>query len=102
MYVRGSYSWQDESRNQLEEFAGGIKVVEGNLATYIQPSFGIADMRVGIRNDEWTLEGFVSNLTDERAVLFNDPYFMDSFWGSRRVITNRPREFGVRFSYSWY
>ena len=102
MYVRGSYSWQDESRNQLEEFVGGIKVPGGNLATYIQPSFGIADLRVGIRNDEWTLEGFVSNLTDERAVLFNDPYFMDSYWGSLRVITNRPREFGVRFSYSWY
>lgn len=100
MYVRGSYSWQDESRNQLEDFVGEFKV--SNLATYIQPSFGIADLRVGIRNDEWTLEGFVSNLTDERAVLFDDPYFMDSYWGSRRVTTNRPREFGVRISYSWY
>jgi len=38
---------------------------------------------------------------DERATLFNNSLFQDFFWGKQRVTTNRPREFGVRFSYTW-
>ena len=99
MYVRGQVSWQDESRNQLEDFTPEPLVQA--RGTYIQPSYSIADLKVGVANDTWTLEAFVNNLSDERAVLYEDDQFFDAFWGGRRVTTNRPREFGVRFSYNW-
>ena len=99
MFVRAQYSWQDESRNQLEDFPYQPGV--SNAATFIQPSYGILDLRVGLQSVNWTVEGFASNVTDERAVLFDDPFFFDTFFGQRRVTTNRPREYGVRFSYSW-
>lgn len=99
MYVRGQYSWQDESRNQLEDFQYQPGVTA--TATFIQPSYGVADLRVGYARDSWTLEGFVSNLGDERAVIYDDPFFLSTFFGQRRVTTIRPREYGVRVSYNW-
>ncbi|MBT8102892.1 MAG: TonB-dependent receptor [Gammaproteobacteria bacterium] len=99
MFVRGQYSWQDDSRNQLEEFPyePGLSAA----ATFIQPSYGIFDLKVGLNSDQWSLEAFVNNVSDERATLFDDPFFFDTFFGRRRVTTNRPREFGVRFAYNW-
>lgn len=101
-YVRGQYSYQSESRNQLEDFPllAPLSVGSG-AATFIQPSYGILDLRAGLSSDTWTLEAFLTNVTDERAVLFNNPYFFDTFFDKRRVSTNRPREFGVRFAYTW-
>ena len=101
MYLRGQYTWQDESKNQLEELPELAPLVTGGAAMFIQPSYGILDFRVGLSSDNWTLEGFATNVMDERAALYNDVFFSDVFFGRRRVTTNRPREFGVRFSYSW-
>jgi len=100
VYMRASYAWTDKTRNQLEyfEFQPGFS----GAATFIQPSYGVADLRAGIRGgDGWMFEVFIDNLTDERAVIFDDPYFFDTFFEKRRVTTIRPRELGVRFSYSW-
>ncbi len=99
MYVRGQYSWQDESRNQLEDFE--YLPGESNNATFIQSSYGILDLKVGLQSASWTLEGFVSNVTDERANLYDSPFFFEAFFGGRRINTNRPREFGARFAYFW-
>ncbi|MGI9224245.1 MAG: TonB-dependent receptor [Woeseiaceae bacterium] len=99
MYARIQYTWQDESRNQLEDFVAEPLV--SARGTFIQPSYGIADAKLGIAANNWVLEAFVSNLTDERAVLYSDDLFFDPFWGGRRVTVNRPREYGLRFSYSW-
>ena len=99
MYIRGQYTWQDDSRNQLEDFTAEDRV--SARGTFIQPSFGIGDIKLGMRADRWTLEGFVNNVADERAVLYNDDLFFETFFSGRRVTTNRPREYGVRFSYSW-
>ncbi len=98
-FLRGQYSWQDESRNQLEDFP--LEPGVSTSATYTQPSYGIFDLRIGLSSADWTLEGFGSNLFDERAVIYDDAFFLDPFFGERRVTTNRPREFGVRFSYHW-
>ena len=99
MFIRGQYTWQDDSRNQLEDF----EAIEGVSArgTFIQPSYGIGDIKLGISADAWVLEAFVNNVGDERAVLYDDDLYFDPFWGGRRVTTNRPREYGLRFAYSW-
>ena len=101
LYLRGQYTWQDESKNQLEEIAPGAPLELTGPPLYIQPSYGILDLRMGLVSDSWTLEGFISNVTDERATLYNNPFFFDYFFGRGRVTTNRPREYGLRFSYNW-
>ncbi len=101
MYLRGQYTWQDESRNQLENIDQDAPLVNTGPPLTIQPSYGILDLKLGLVSDNWTLEGFVSNVTDERATLYDNPFFFDFYFGRKRVTTNRPREFGVRFSYNW-
>ncbi|MDH5456255.1 MAG: TonB-dependent receptor, partial [Gammaproteobacteria bacterium] len=100
-YLRGQFTWQDESLNQLEAIAAGAPLEATGAPQYKQSSYGILDFRTGLRSDSWVLEGFISNVFDERATLFNNSLFMDYFWGRQRVVTNRPREFGLRFSYNW-
>ncbi|MBT8098332.1 MAG: TonB-dependent receptor, partial [Gammaproteobacteria bacterium] len=92
MYFRAQYSWQDKSRNQLEEIAP---------YSVVQDSYGIADLKLGLRTGDWVLEASLNNAFDERAELYNNPLFFDQFFGRGRVNTNRPREFGVRFAYYW-
>ncbi len=101
MYLRGQYTWQDESKNQLEEIAAGAPLDITGPPLFKQPSYGIMDLKLGLVSDTWTLEGFVSNVFDERATLYDNPLFFDFFFGRSRVNTNRPREFGLRFSYNW-
>lgn len=100
-FVRGQYTWQDESRNQLEDFGAPTAPLQTGAATFVQPSYGVFDVKAGYAKDAWALEAFVSNVADERAVLYDSPFFFSTFFGGRRVNTNRPREFGVRFSYNW-
>jgi outer membrane receptor protein involved in Fe transport len=99
MFARAQYTWQDDSRNQLEDFVPEERV--SARGTFIQPSYGIGDVKLGLSADQWVLEAFVTNVGDERAVLYDDDLFFDPFWGGRRVTVNRPREYGLRFSYSW-
>lgn len=92
MYLRGQFTWQDESRNQLEELG---------IFSRDQPSYGIGDLKLGYRSSSVLVEGFVNNVADERAVIYNSTAFFDTFWGNERVTTNRPREYGVRVAYFW-
>ena len=101
IYVRAQYTWQDESKNQLEEIEYGGPFTYPDTPTVIHPSYGILDLRTGLASDAWSLEAFISNVFDERAVLYEDVFNHNLFFGSRIVTTNRPRELGVRFSYTW-
>jgi outer membrane receptor protein involved in Fe transport len=98
-YLRAQYSYQDDSLNQLE--AWEAVPYESARGQFVQPSYSIADVRAGLRGDAWTLELFVNNVGDERAVLYEDDLFFEPFFGQRRVTTNRPREYGIRFAYNW-
>ena len=96
MYARAQYSYQDESTNTLEPFT------EDELTPRReQDAYGIADVKFGITTEQWEFQAFVNNLNDERAEIYNNVYFNNTFWGIDRVTTNRPREYGVRFSYRW-
>ena len=101
MYARLQYSYQSESDNQLEPFPEIAPFEYPNLPKRVQPSYGIADFSVGLSGRSWETMLFVNNLTDERAVLFDNVLFHDTFFGRNRVNTNRPREYGVRFRMSW-
>lgn len=64
---------------------------------YIQDSYIIANLAVGVTNDEWKAELYIDNITDERAVLH-----IDNQQFTPKVITNRPRTVGVRLSYDFF
>lgn len=64
---------------------------------YIQDSYVLANVAYGITNDEWKAELFIDNLFDENAVLH-----IDNQQFTPKVVTNRPRTIGVRFSYDFF
>ncbi|WP_158967846.1 TonB-dependent receptor [Paraglaciecola sp. L3A3] len=64
---------------------------------YIQESYAIANVSVGITKDDWKAELYIDNLTDESAVLY-----IDTQQFTPKVVTNRPRTMGLRLSYDFY
>ena len=109
-YTRLQYTYQGDSVSQLEAYEG-VSIFEaqdsgGALTASArnqakQPSYGIGDVKLGLTSDEWNLEVFINNVTDERAVLYDDDLSFDPYFGRRRVSVNRPREYGIRVSHRW-
>lgn len=93
-YVRLQWSFTGDMLNQVEPLTTPD---DGPSPQLKQPSYNIGDLRFGITGDTWTTQLFVKNITDERAVLFDNPFEMDRFWGRGRQTVNRPREYGIRF-----
>lgn len=83
--VYSGVNYKDSNGNT---FAGG---------RYIQDSYVLANLSFGITNDEWKAELFIDNLTDKSAVLY-----IDTQQFTPKVVTNRPRTIGFRFSYDFY
>lgn len=59
----------------------------------VQDDYLLLGLSFGVRKDNWSVELFGENLTDERAQLNNNLVF-----DRERIATNRPRTFGFRFS----
>ncbi|QCZ93315.1 TonB-dependent receptor [Salinimonas iocasae] len=64
---------------------------------YVQESYFLANVAVGVTNDEWKAELYVDNVFDESAILN-----IDTQQFTPKVVTNRPRTVGVRVSYDFY
>jgi len=90
---RLQWSYTGDMLNQVEP----VTIADGPSPQLVQPQYNIGDLRFGIDHENWSFQTYVSNITDERAVLFANPYEFDYFWGRSRVTVNRPREFGVRW-----
>lgn len=74
--------------------------VEGNSfrgGRYVADAYTIANLSVGVSNEEWKAEFYINNLFDERAILN-----VETQQFTPKVVTNRPRTMGVRFSYDFY
>ena len=128
-YISGGLSYTGESKSGITGSAfyvedtlklahggrgSGLKIaseggdfVGGNCGTYDNPSnckngryvqddYILLDMAVGLESENWSAELFVDNVTDERAELH-----VDTLQYVPKVVTNRPRSFGVRFSYDY-
>jgi outer membrane receptor protein involved in Fe transport len=79
----------------------GVTYADSNGQTfqggrYIQESYAIANVSVGITKDDWKVEFYIDNLTDESAVLY-----IDTQQFTPKVVTNRPRTLGLRLSYDF-
>jgi outer membrane receptor protein involved in Fe transport len=98
--ISGRYQWEVGDKNahaQLvlahtdDQFSS---VVSANR--FKQDSYDTLDGAIGVSADNWGVELFAENLTDERAELFINALDTDL-----RVTTNRPRTWGVRVSYDF-
>lgn len=89
-YVRIGYSYHGDSLNSVECNTADCDPAE------VQPSYQIADFKAGLEADGWEVNLFVDNLTDERARLA-----VLDFVPGGIVRVNRPREYGVGFTYRW-
>jgi len=101
-YVRAQWSFQGDSFNILQdtEFANPRTLNEG---------YNIGDIRFGIQAEDWDVALFVNNVTDERANYTTNTGMMEHAFANladsrgeiARNYTNRPREYGIRYSMRW-
>jgi outer membrane receptor protein involved in Fe transport len=68
---------------------------------FTQKSYTVADAKMGILGDDWELNFFINNITDERAEIAVNDWYFDFFFGRARQYTNRPREMGIRYTKRW-
>lgn len=104
-FVRAQWSLTGDSLNRLE----ALSPLDEPNAQFVNPSYSIGDIRVGLVGEDWQVDVFVNNLTDERARYTHGTG--QYLWGSaqraegrehqQNVYTNRPREFGVRYMKRW-
>ncbi len=64
---------------------------------YVQDSYTIANLAVGVTKNDWKAELYIDNLFDESAILY-----IDNQQFTPKVVTNRPRTVGLRLSYDFY
>jgi len=82
------YSGVNYQDSNGQTFAGG---------RYVQDSYIITNLSFGVTNEEWKAELFIDNVTDESATLY-----IDTQQFTPKIVSNRPRTIGFRFSYDFY
>jgi outer membrane receptor protein involved in Fe transport len=98
--ISGRYQWEVGDKNAHAQLVFAhtddqfSSIVVANR--FQQDSYDTVDGAIGISTDNWGVELFGENLTDERAELF-----INSLDTDLRITTNRPRTFGVRVSYDF-
>ncbi len=104
-FMRFQVSYTGESVNRLDP----ADPDDSPNPQFTNSAYAIADISAGVRGEDWQVSVFLNNITDERATYTIGTGIME--WGManaaegrdhvQRVYTNRPREFGVRFTKSW-
>jgi outer membrane receptor protein involved in Fe transport len=103
-FSRLQVSYTSDSVNILEP-----RGLDSPNPQFNTPSYTIGDIRIGLRGLSWEVSLFLNNITDERAIITIEDGYME--WGMasaqdgrshlQRAVTNRPREFGIRYMKSW-
>jgi len=103
-FVRTQWSHTGDSLNTLEP----VPTTDPN-PQFINESYVIGDIRMGVIGEDWQVDLFVNNIADERATYTNQTGYFE--WGAAQlaegrahhqtVYTNRPREIGVRYMKRW-
>lgn len=81
----GQYQGVTYTDSNGEAFAGG---------RYVADSYMLANVAFGFTSGEWKAELYIDNVFDKRAQLY-----IDEQQFTPKVVTNRPRVIGIRFSY---
>lgn len=104
-FVRTQWSYTGDSLNRLEPLS---RETTPN-PQFENPAYTIGDIRVGLVGEDWQVDVFVNNITDERALYTHQTGLYE--WGAAQIaegrmhhqtiFTNRPREFGIRYMKRW-
>lgn len=101
----GDYRWSFNS--SLEAFAGfdaqytdaqRLRFKTATFDGFPVEQFILVNARAGVRNDHWTVQAFVNNLTNERAQLGRGLSLLTSTANADFITISRPRTIGVRAS----
>jgi iron complex outermembrane recepter protein len=65
------------------------------------PSYGLANLRVGVKSDDWTLSVFANNLFNKETLLDTQPQINLQSAAFTRYIVNQPRTIGLDLSYKF-
>src|SRR6202142_1840532 len=65
------------------------------------PSYGLMNLRVGVKSDDWTVSLFANNLLNKEALLDTQPQINLQSAAFTRYIVNQPRTVGVDVSYKF-
>ncbi len=63
------------------------------------PAYGLMNLRVGIKSDEWTVTVFANNLLNKETLLDTQPQINLQSAAFTRYIVNQPRTIGLDVSY---
>jgi len=104
-YMRVQWSYSGERSSQLQY----VPMVndDGSFNPYpqfIEPSYNIGDISMGLEGADWELHVFVNNVTNERAYYshanqggYTQQNIDEGRMHVETIYTNRPREYGIRF-----
>lgn len=103
-FIRTQWSHTGDSLNILEP----LHSPDPN-PQLVNPSYTIGDIRVGLVGEDWQVDVFINNLTDERATYttqtgtfeWNAGASADGRARHQTFYTNRPTEVGIRFMKRW-
>jgi len=99
---RARYEWSETASGFVPYVQGNATISTSSFSDLTlvnraeQDGYFLLDGAVGIIKDNWTLEAYVENLTDERAEIANSFVF-----NRERITINRPRTWGMRFSFAF-
>ena len=65
------------------------------------PSYGLANLRVGIKSEDWTVSLFANNLFNKETLLDTQPQINLQSAAFTRYIVNQPRTIGLDLSYKF-
>ncbi len=104
-FVRAQWSFTGESLSRLEPLS-----FDQPTPQQVNPAYNIGDIRVGLVGDDWQVDVFVNNLTDERAfytiasgppIVWQAAQIAEGREHHQNAYVNRPREFGMRYTKRW-
>jgi outer membrane receptor protein involved in Fe transport len=105
MFLRGQYSYNGKTHTRLAH--AGLDTPQ---PSFDNDSYSLLDFRLGLiaPDGRWQIDLFVTNVTDERAQIWQGSALGAWQWGrsgeythAHDVFTVRPREYGVRFYTHW-
>jgi iron complex outermembrane receptor protein len=65
------------------------------------PSYGLVNLRVGVKSDDWTFSLFANNLANKETLLDTQPQINLQSAAFTRYIVNQPRTYGLDLSYKF-
>src|SRR5690606_27414492 len=90
-YFQGTLMHEGERKSDLRLLE---REILGNLGSY-----ELLDLSAGIGKDNWRVELYVKNVTDEAGELFRYAQCAETTCGEQTyTVRTQPRTFGIRFS----